>query len=166
MDLAVLDAAAALPQGPEVFDVYAAVFGGEDTFEAWHESPWGRHRARAGFRLATAREGGALVGFAWGYTGSRGEYWPDLVLSTLPALDNWVGGHFELVELAVLPEHRGRGAGRRLHDALLDGLPHTRALLATEADEADPAVRLYRSRGWEQLGLLAPERQVMGLRLS
>lgn len=38
-------------------------------------------------------------------------------------------------------------------------------LLATEAAESDPAVRLYRSCGWEQLGLLDPDRQVMGLRL-
>ena len=146
--------------------MYAVVFGPDGGFEAWRESPWERHRARTGFRLATARDEGRLVGFGWGYTGHRGEYWPDLVAEALPDLDGWVGGHFELVELAVLEECRGRGAGRRLHDVLLDGLPHDRALLSTAADEADPAVRLYRSRGWQRLGLLGPDRQVMGLRLA
>lgn len=161
------DAAGAAERAADVFEVYAAVFGGDDDFAAWRESPWERHRARPGFRLATAREDGRLAGFGWGCTGNRGEYWPDLVAGSLPAqvADEWVGGHFELVELAVLPDVRGRGAGRRLHDVLLDGLPHDRALLSTDADEAEPAVRLYRSRGWTTLGHLAPDRQVMGLRL-
>ncbi|HET6698306.1 MAG TPA: hypothetical protein VFG88_04400 [Nocardioidaceae bacterium] len=45
------------------------------------------------------------VGFAYGYTGSRGEYWPDRVVEALgdDLADEWVGGPFELVELAVLP---------------------------------------------------------------
>jgi ribosomal protein S18 acetylase RimI-like enzyme len=165
MEHDVLDAVGAAPLAAEVFEVYAAVFGAAGGIAAWCDSVWEPHRARADFRLATAREGGLLVGFAWGYTGERGEYWPDLVAEALPDLDGWVGGHFELVELAVLEECRGRGAGRRLHDVVLAGLPHERALLSTVADEHDPAVRLYRSQGWERLGLLGLDRQVMGLRL-
>jgi len=165
VEFALLDAATADGLAAEVFEVYDVVFGDISAFGDWRESPWDRHRSRPGFRLATARDEGRLVGFAWGYTGSRGEYWPDLVLATLPDLDGWVGGHFELVELAVLPDHRGRGTGRALHDRLLDGLPHDRALLSTTSDEPDPAVRLYRSRGWQPLGLLGADRQVMGLRL-
>ncbi|MFC4785737.1 GNAT family N-acetyltransferase [Nocardioides sp. MAHUQ-72] len=166
MDHAVLDAASAHDLTREVFEVYAHVFGADGGFEDWRQSPWGRHRSRPDFRLATVRDGDRLVGFGWGYTGHRGEYWPDLVAEALPGLDAWVGGHFELVELAVLPEWRGRGAGRRLHDLLLEGLPHDRALLSTAADPEDPAVRLYRSRGWRCLGLLGLDRQVMGLRLD
>lgn len=166
MEYAVHDAAGAEGLATEVFEVYAMVFGAAGGLRAWRESPWDRHRARPDFRLATARDGGRIVGFGWGYTGHRGEYWPDLVAETLPERDGWVGGHFELVELAVLEECRGRGAGRRLHDVLLAGLTHDRALLSTAADEGDPAVRLYRSRGWQCLGLLGPDRQVMGLRLS
>ena len=54
---------------------------------------------------------------------------------------------FELAELAVLPGWQNRGIGRRLHDALLSGLPHHRAWLLTRAG-AEPAERLYTRRGW------------------
>lgn len=169
MQIDILDAGATESAGrslaAEVFTVYDTVFDDADGFAGWRGAMWDRHRARADFRLATARDKDRLVGFAWGYTGHRGEFWPDLVLRTLPELRPWVGGHFELVELAVLPSWRRRGSGAALHDALLDGLPHDRGLLSTDADDRDPAVRLYRSRGWRRLGLLDAGRQVMGLRL-
>ena len=166
MEYAVHDATGAGPFAADVHEVYAAVFGDPDGFGAWRQSPWERHRLRADFRLATAHEAGRMVGFGWGYTGRRGEYWPDLVLEVLPEASDWVGGHFELVELAVLPGHRGRGVGRRLHDLLLEGLPHERALLSTTSDETDPAVRLYRARGWRLVGLLDADRLVLGRRLA
>ena len=72
-----------------------------------------------------------------------------------------VGGHFEFVELAVAPQYRRRGLGRRLHDSLLDGVGR-RALLSTTDDLADPAVQLYLSSGWRKLGVLRPGTQVMG----
>jgi ribosomal protein S18 acetylase RimI-like enzyme len=115
--------------------------------------------------LAVAELDSVVVGFAWGYIGEHGQYWPDLVSRSLgAAAAGWVGGHFEFVELAVSPKVRGRGVGGALHDHLLDGVPHQRALLGTSADGADPAVRLYRSRGWRRLGSLGPDVQVMGLR--
>jgi ribosomal protein S18 acetylase RimI-like enzyme len=167
MDYARFDGTAAFAQAAEVFGVYDAVFRGAGGLTGWLDSTWGRHLARDGFRLATAREADLLTGFAWGYTGERGQHWSDLVADTLPqpVTEAWLGGHFELVELAVLEEFRRLGIGRRLHDVLLDGLPHDRALLSTSDDEDDPAVRLYRSRGWLTLGRLTDGVQVMGRRL-
>jgi ribosomal protein S18 acetylase RimI-like enzyme len=91
------------------------------------------------------------------------QYWTDLVCDVLPkdVTDDWAGGHFEFVELAVLPEYRRRGLGSRLHDTLLAGVAQ-RYLLSTADDPADPAVRLYLGRGWQQLGVLWPGVQVMG----
>ena len=79
---------------------------------------------------------------------------------------DWLGGHFELVEVAVAPEQQGRGFGAALVDGLLLGLPHDRALLTTYDDER-PAPRLYRRLGWEKLatGALAGK-DVWGLRLT
>lgn len=152
----------------EVYRLYDAVFGDQPDPSDWRANMYDPHRAREGFRLSVAHDDGTLVGFAWGYVGEHGQYWSDLVVSALPAeiTEQWVGGHFEFVELAVLDTYRRRGVGVRLHDRLLDGVSADRALLSTDNDETAAAVRLYRSRGWSKLGELNPQTQVMGLRPS
>lgn len=112
-----------------------------------------KHAQRDGFRLVGAFDDDrSLLGFAYGYTGERGQWWSDHVASVAPpdVVDAWVGGHFEFVELAVRADAQGRGIGGALHDALLAGLPHDRALLATYRDDR-PAPRLYRRKGWRVL---------------
>jgi len=150
-----------------VLSVWAAVFGPVDDPHEWSASPWDTHRARDGYRLVVAQDDGRLVGFAWGYTGQRGQYWSDLIAREAePRVDGWIGGHFEFVELAVAPDARRRGIGARLHDALLEGLPQERALLATSDRADDPGVRLYASRGWASLARYGADRQVMGRMLN
>jgi ribosomal protein S18 acetylase RimI-like enzyme len=158
--------AQAAPLAEEVFAVYDAVFGDHPDLAEWRAELYDKHAGRDGFRLALARDDDRLVGFAWGYVGRRGQYWSDWVVRELPAevADSWVGGHFEFVELAVLEDSRRHGLGRRLHDALLDGVPSDRALLSTDNYDS-PAVRLYTSHGWVRLGELSAQAQVMGLRL-
>lgn len=152
---------------PEVLEVWTAVFGEVEDAEDWRASVWDRHRWRAGFRLVTGREGERMLGFAWGYTGERGQYWSDFISREVgSSVDDWIGGHFEFVELAVMPDARGRGIGRRLHDALLADLPHERALLSTSARADDRAARLYSSSGWVTLAAYREDRQVMGRVLS
>ncbi|MFK3676663.1 GNAT family N-acetyltransferase [Microbacterium sp. NPDC090218] len=157
----------AAPYRDDVLAIWGAAFGPVEDPDGWRISPWDSHRNRAGYRLAIAQERGRLLGFAWGYTGERGQYWPDLIAREAGSdVEGWIGGHFEFVELAVLPEARRRGIGGRLHEALLSGLPHARALLATSDRADDPAVRLYSSVGWTSLGSYGEGRQVMGLRLD
>lgn len=146
-----------------VWPCYQAVFGDVDDLETWRRDMFGRHAAREGYRLAVAMDDRTVAGFAWGYIGQRGQYWPDLVCEALPkeVTDVWVGGHFEFVELAVLPGCRRQGLGSRLHDTLLAGVTQ-RCLLSTADDPADPAVLLYLGRGWRKLGVLGPGVQVMG----
>ena len=138
----------------EVWPVYDAVFGDQPDLATWREAVWDRHRARAGFRLARAYDADALVGFAYGYTGEDGQWWTDRARGVLEpeVAAAWLGGHFELVSIGVLPSARGNGTGRALLDALLDGLPHDRMLLMTTADPADPARRMYAAAGWRVLG--------------
>ena len=148
-----------------VWALYDAVFGDQPDQASWRADLWDRHRARDGFRLVTAYDDDALLGFGWAYVGERGQYWTERVLALLPAAvsEAWVGGHLEVVELATAPEWRGQGIGGRLLDLLVADRGSRTALLSTAVDEADPAVRLYRSRGWTTIGLLGQGVQVMGL---
>lgn len=140
--------------GIAVWPVYESVFGDYSTFETWRERVWDKHRMREGFRLARAFNGDALVGFGYGYTGQRGQWWTDNVDKVLEpdVADAWLGGHFELVSLAVLEDARGAGIGRALMRSLTNGLQHKRLLLMTTSDESDPARRLYSSEGWRVIG--------------
>jgi ribosomal protein S18 acetylase RimI-like enzyme len=146
-----------------IWPCYEDVFGDFDDRETWRRDLFERHASRAGYRLAVGTDGSTVAGFAWGYIGERGQYWTDLVCDVLPidVADDWVGGHFEFVELAVLPSYRRRGLGSRLHDTLLSDVGR-RCLLSTADDPADPAVQLYLRRGWQKLGVLRPGVQVMG----
>jgi len=156
----------ALDLAEAVWACCAEVFDDTPPYDEWRRETFERHVAREGFRLVVARAGKGVAGLAWGHVGHPGEHWSDLVRSALDPLTarRWVGDHLEVVELAVLPAHRGAGLGGRLHDALLDGV-RRRCLLSTSDDPTDPAVRLHLGRGWRRLGTLEPGRQVMGLDL-
>lgn len=92
----------------------------------------------------------AVIGMGFGARSEPGQWWHDRVAAHVgadhPALhDAWV-----LVELAVLPDYRGRGIGSALHDALLAAQPCPRALLSTEATNVR-ARALYERHGWRYL---------------
>ncbi len=164
VDVQLLDAEAAMALAGRIWPCYRDVFGDFADMQAWRDSMYDRHAGREGYRLAVGLAGSLVAGFSWGYVGQSGQYWTDLVCEALPAsvTDEWVGGHFEFVELAVLPSYRRIGLGRRLHDTLLAGI-RRKCLLSTSDDPGDPAVQLYLSRGWRKLGVLRPGVQVMGL---
>jgi ribosomal protein S18 acetylase RimI-like enzyme len=148
---------------PQIWPCYRDVFGDFDDVETWRSDLFDRHTGREGYRLAVAMDAATVAGFSWGYVGQRGQSWTDLACEALPGslVSEWVGGHFEFVELAVLPEYRRRGVGRLLHDTLLAGIQR-KCLLSTKDDLDDPAVRLYLACGWQKLGNLRPGTQVMG----
>lgn len=161
--IVVHDASAARAHRDRVLEVWSVAFGPVADEDDWRQRFWEQHRGREDFRLVTAELDGELAGFAWGYTGERGQWWSDRVAAALDdAADDWVGGHWEFVELAVHPEHRRHGIGGLLHDSLLDGLPHHRALLQTDADPHGAGHSLYRRRDWRVLGHLPEGKVVMG----
>jgi len=161
VSVSLLAAAESLSRRDALADVYRAAFGapgydeGEDAVARFRDEQLPLHATRDGFRCAVAHDDDdAIVGFAYGYTGERGQWWSDQIAANAPAdvVERWLGGHFEFVELAVDPAVQRQGLGRALHDGLLAGLPHERALLTTYTDDR-PAPRLYRRLGWQ---LLAP----------
>src|SRR5688572_5259251 len=117
----------------ELWPLYRSVFGDFDELETWREQVWDRHTARAGFRLALARLDGRLVGFGYGYTGERGQWWTDNAARVLhPAVAaDWLGGHFELVSIGVAEQARGAGIGRQVITELTEGLQQPRWVLMT-----------------------------------
>ena len=152
----VLDEVAALPIAAELGGVFASAFGapGYDEAEAerFAAEQLPTHAARDDFKLVVARSEEDVVGFAYGFTGQRGQWWSDRIAAAIsPELAaEWIGGHFEVVELAVDPAAQRNGLGTALMDALMTGLPHRRALLTTYVDDR-PAPRLYRRMGWQVL---------------
>ena len=138
----------------ELWPVYDTVFADQTEYAGWRAGVWDRHVARAGFRLARAYDGSALVGFAYGYTGERGQWWTDQAAQVLDpdVAEVWLGGHFELVSIGVVEAGRGSGVGTALLRAVTDGLPHERWVLMTTADADDPARHLYAGEGWQVIG--------------
>ncbi|MGC4937797.1 hypothetical protein [Kribbella sp. DT2] len=168
-----LDPAAALAAAGELRRIYLSAFGAPgydeppERADQFVEEQLPTHAAREGFKLVLTRSGAEATGFAYGYTGERGQWWSDRIAEAAPEIaDEWVGGHFEFVELAVVAEAQGRGVGASLHDVLLAGLPHTKALLSTYVGDR-PAPRLYRRKGWQVLlPNLTPDSALYGMQLS
>ena len=134
-----------------------------------------RHAGRSGFRFIAARTPDRrLAGFGYGYYGAPGQWWHDIVAGALEERERgrWLApGHFELVELHVRPELRGREIGGRLHDAVLTDVASPTAVLSTQVDNRG-ARRFYERRGWQLLvpelrfGPSRPPFVVMGLELE
>jgi ribosomal protein S18 acetylase RimI-like enzyme len=125
--------------------------------DEWARDWLPRHAERDAFRFGAALGADdAVAGFAYGYTGGRGQWWTDRVSAALgeDGRAGWLEPpHYEVVELHVRPEDQRSGLGTRLLDALLEGLPHARALLSTQVDN-DKARPFYEKHGWE---LVVPE---------
>jgi GNAT superfamily N-acetyltransferase len=100
--------------------------------------------------------GEAVIAFAYGFHGRRGQWWHDLVRSALTVTSGariaaaWLDDSFEVAEVHVRPEHQKRGIGRRMLLRLTGGLPERTAVLST-MDAETPARHLYRSLGFTDL---------------
>ncbi len=129
----------------------------------------------AGFRCCVALAGDGPVGFAYGcpaFTTEPEDAWTHALVDSVgpDVAEHWIRAQFAFIWTAVRPEWQGHGLGGRLHDALLGTAIQPRAWLVTHPFDC-PAVRLYRSRGWIELGrgplgMGAAERVVMGLELG
>jgi ribosomal protein S18 acetylase RimI-like enzyme len=112
-----------------------------------------RHTTNDGFDCRAAlNENDSLVGFGYGYTTVRGQWWHDLVRKALPpqVAADWLRDAFELSELHVLPAFQGSGIGRELLLSLASGIPH-RAMLLSTPDADTRAFRLYHDLGFVDL---------------
>lgn len=156
---ALLGEEVAVRASAQFVDVYRQAFAGPphneapEAAERFGES-FQRHASFPGFRAVAAWAPGAdLVGFGYGHTSLPGQWWHDGVERALgpAAAERWLAAPFVLVELAVRPRRQREGIGGRLHDLLLQSVPHDTAVLSARQDDAD-VQRLYHSRGWQEIG--------------
>ena len=135
----------------EAVEVEAAAFG--RPVDRNRTAGYLRHSTYPGFAALGALDpADHLLGFGYGHTDEPGQWWHEQVAPALARAGHaqWLAGSFVLVELHVLPEHQGRGIGRRLLTSLLAGRDEPRALLSTD-DEETPARGLYRRAGFTDL---------------
>ena len=112
--------------------------------------------ARPGVSSIAMADERALIGFAYGFHGSAGQWWHDVVRENLTAhhgretAGHWLGDSFEFAEVHVRPGHQGRGTGRAMMQTLAARRPERTAVLSTP-DGQTRARRLYRSLGFADL---------------
>lgn len=103
-----------------------------------------RHQTYNGFKsLLMVSERGQLLGFAYGYKSSPGQYYHDLLATALIEEDRyWLNHSIELVELVVDVTFRGKGIGRKLAQSIIEDVNCYSALLTTQQTN-QPAISLY-----------------------
>ncbi len=115
-------------------------------FAEWRDAPLGVQGAAAP----------RIVGFAYGFRGTPGQWWHDVVHRTLAersgreVADAWLGHAFELAEIHVHPDYQGKGIGRAMVRTLCAGRPERSAVLSTH-DRPTAARHLYASLGFTDL---------------
>jgi len=140
----------------EALAVYAEAMGYSQDLATARRGFLYAHTHRLGFRaVATLSEHDRLLGFGYGYTSARGQWWHEQVRAALSveSRTGWLTDTFEVVELHVRPEAQGCGLGERQLIALLEGAPEHNVVLSTpEAPGEDSrAWRLYRRLGFVDL---------------
>jgi ribosomal protein S18 acetylase RimI-like enzyme len=144
----------------EVSGLYAAVFGlppfnaGDDAIADQRDS-FPKLTGRPGFRLVLARLAGTgrYVGFGYGFLLPVGSTWWRGVVEPLNAAFTAETGKrtFAVIDYGVLPDFRGRGIGRLVHDELLGGSGAERGTLAVRPTATETQA-IYRRWGWRRVG--------------
>jgi GNAT superfamily N-acetyltransferase len=113
-----------------------------------------RHAAGDRLAVATVDDEDGLAGFCYGFRGERGQWWHDCVCRGVGGGERareWLGDCREIAELHVRPDAQGRGYGRALLRAALDGAAERTAALSVLDAEDSPAAHLYAAEGFTPL---------------
>ncbi|EID55617.1 GNAT family N-acetyltransferase [Saccharomonospora xinjiangensis] len=139
---------------PEALSIYVAAMNYPPNTAQQRAPMWLTHALRPGWRgVAAFDTDDTLIGVAYGYRGSPGQWWYEQVRRGLLDREDeetalsWLSDYFELTEIHVRPDHHGRGLGETLLRALLDGVPQRHVLLSTP-EGPSRAWRLYRRLGF------------------
>lgn len=152
------DAAVARPLLDSICVLYDEVFSVPPFFWRGDESELHRQRLvrlldDPTFGIAVALAGAELVGFAYGFmVPPDTTRWSGLMEPVEPMVAaEWPGRTFLLFDFAVHASWRGRGVGRKLHDALLGSRAEQRATLTVQPTAVDTK-QIYERWGWRRVG--------------
>ncbi|WP_405447924.1 GNAT family N-acetyltransferase [Streptomyces erythrochromogenes] len=116
-----------------------------------------RHAGEPGWAIAVAYTlEGEAIGYAYANTvGPADRWWKR---TTVPVAPRFTARDTVAVkEIGVLPEHRGVGLARRMHDGLLNGRAEPYATLMVNPAAGDGKVmRLYEGWGYREIGAVQP----------
>lgn len=154
-----------LPTNGPLFEGAIAVYGDAFALPPYSDPARGAdvcerirhdHSRRPGFRaLVALLDDGEIAGMTYGYRGIRGQWWHDTVAREIPRAmsDEWLKDSYELVEIAVAPEHQGEGIGSALIRELLTSCKEQTCVLSTRADSK--AHNLYSRLGFQVITIMA-----------
>jgi ribosomal protein S18 acetylase RimI-like enzyme len=138
--------------------VYAAAMYPDPAHLPGRLSIMERHAGHPGFRalVVTVPPSPQAVAFSYGFRGTPGQWWHDVVRAGVIAASGaveatrWLADPLEVAELHVRPAYQHRGIGRGLLLALTGGRDERTAVLSTQDDNAQ-ARRLYQGMGFTDL---------------
>lgn len=142
---------------PEALDIYVTAMRYPVGTAEQRAPMWLAHMLREDWRCVGAvSENEQLLGIAYGYRGTQGQWWHEQVRRGLmlragkAAVETWMSDYFELTELHVLPDAQGHGIGEGLLRRLLTGVRASTTLLSTP-EGPTRAWRLYRRVGFNDV---------------
>ena len=147
-----LDGAGVRERFEEIQAVYVVAFPGHDLAD--HRARTMRQASSSGFEAVIACTAeGRLVGFVYGLPLSPASTWWEGLEPAAPEEFTRESGTrtVAVIDLAVLPSHRGRGLGRRLLEEFLSGRREERATLATDPEQQS-VQEMYERWGWRKVG--------------
>jgi ribosomal protein S18 acetylase RimI-like enzyme len=138
--------------------IYAAAMRPEPAHLPGRLSIMERHAGHPGFRalVVTVPPSPQAVAFSYGFRGSPGQWWHDVVRAGVTAASGaieatrWLADPLEVAEVHVRPEHQRRGIGRDMLLTLTAGRDERTAVLSTQDDNAT-ARSLYHRLGFTDL---------------
>ncbi|MCF4006273.1 GNAT family N-acetyltransferase [Corynebacterium uropygiale] len=145
---------------PSFVDIYLSAMGYPTDIKDRQVAHWRRDTTHPGFEALCAIDRGYIVGFAYGFLGSRDHWWYHQLVKGVreqapssPLHWQVLSSYFEVAEVHVAPSCQSRGIGRHLLRGLTHRVPALYTVLSTPEvpDEANAAFHLYRSEGYRDL---------------
>lgn len=140
---------------PTLLDIYSQVYEGSDAFHATgrFDDRLTSHAKAPAWEAVIGYDDRQPVGFTYAAALLPGARWWSVMLTELPDTYTAETGTrtLALFELMVLPEWRGTGTARLLHDALLGRRSEERVTLLVDPSHAK-VKELYEQWGYSHIG--------------